>query len=340
MQAKRLEELREILSSDSFRAWLDELRQANEALKEAEARYESLLTDATLADFRAELSQKNAIETVYAAGDYEDEAARLLAEATEIENRSIAAVAAFEEQRFRASDAWIRLGAIEKTLEELKEAKASGSTDRARLDEEIQRVTRERRAAHDVYERESARKAQLWAEVEAMWQQSAQLSLTCAEKEMKATKVRRQAEKLFAASEEQKKAAEGLRAEAEALAGERARLEAQQEALRKNAQNAFGCLAGEDFLYWGAKENNKVAYAVALVADRETYNIELEEGGLYQVTIRRGVRFLEPVLKGANGSTDEDKRLEAYFLGTHAPETEKPADGGENTTPRERDPES
>ena len=315
MQAKRLEELRELLDSEDFTSWHRTLKEVREAHRKAEAHYEQLLTEVTLADFRAELSQKNAIETVYAAGDYEDEAARLLAQATEVENRSIAAVAAFEEQRFRASDAWIRLGAIEKRLEELKEARSRAGAETSRIDEEIQRVTREYRAAHDVYERESARKARLWEEVEGMWQESSRLSLTCAEKEMKARRVRRLAERLLAQAEAQKREATGQREKAEEVEKERTRLEAEAARLLERAAESFGCLAGEDFLYWGAAESNKIAYAFSLIDDAETYNLEVEAGRLYQVTLRKGVRFQEPVLKPHAAAADEDRRMEAYFLG-------------------------
>ena len=226
---------------------------------------------------------------------------------------------------------------LEDGREELKDARAKAGADASRLDDEIQRVTREYRAAHDVYERESARKARLWEEVEGMWQESSRLSLTCAEKEMKARRVRRTAERLLAQSEAQKGEAMAQREKAEAMEKERSRLEAEAERLLARAAESFGCLAGEDFLYWGAAESNEIAYAFSLIDEPETYNLEVVAGGLYQVTLRKGVRFLEPVLKPRAPSADEDRRMEAYFLGDRSAHTDA---ADETRAPSEPNPGS
>ena len=52
------------------------------------ARHVELLAQVNLMEFRAEFTQKNAIDSLYLAGEYEDTAAQLLAEASEIENKS------------------------------------------------------------------------------------------------------------------------------------------------------------------------------------------------------------------------------------------------------------
>src|SRR3954469_4815498 len=99
MKQKRLTEVRSLIASADFKQWWDQLNAVRDALREAEARYEELLGQCTLMEFRAELSQKNAIDTLYRAGEHEDTAANMLFEATELENKSFKGVGEFEEQR-------------------------------------------------------------------------------------------------------------------------------------------------------------------------------------------------------------------------------------------------
>ena len=69
MQAKSLAEVKELVSSAEFQAWADGLAQTVAAEGISAQRFEELLTQSTLLDFRAELAQKNAIDTLYKAGD-------------------------------------------------------------------------------------------------------------------------------------------------------------------------------------------------------------------------------------------------------------------------------
>src|SRR5262252_2781558 len=121
MKQKRLAELRTLLTSDDFSQWWKDLTDSRNALADAEASYDELLAQTTLMEFRAELTQKNAIDTLYRAGEHEDTAANMLFEATDLENKSLKGVGEFEEQRFRTSEAWYRLGASEKKLDEAKD---------------------------------------------------------------------------------------------------------------------------------------------------------------------------------------------------------------------------
>src|SRR6185436_14523554 len=166
---------------------------------DAAARYEELLAQTTLMEFRAELSQKNAIDTLYRAGEHEDTAANMLFEATDLENKSFKAVGEFEEQRFRASETWYRLGASEKKVDEAKDKKVS--------DAELRAAERAFTQVSEEYERENARKLRLWDEVERLWARSAEVNLLVAEERALGKKVRKQAEGLFALAEERKKRA-------------------------------------------------------------------------------------------------------------------------------------
>src|SRR5580658_2484697 len=125
MQAKSLAEVTELVSSAEFRGWAEDLAKVVAAEAAAAEHFDELLTQSTVMDFRAELAQKNAIDTLYKAGECEDLAARLFAEATDIENRSFEVVATFEEQRLKVSEIWYRMGSKEKSVVELRDRTAA-----------------------------------------------------------------------------------------------------------------------------------------------------------------------------------------------------------------------
>ena len=88
MKPKRLSEVRALITDPEFHQWWTELVSARESMKNTQERYNELLAQTTLMEFRAELTQKNAIDTLYRAGESEDQAAGMLHDATELENRS------------------------------------------------------------------------------------------------------------------------------------------------------------------------------------------------------------------------------------------------------------
>lgn len=306
MKPKRLSELRALLQSSEFVQWWQALQTARAAIADAEKRYEELLGQATLTEFRAELTQKNAIDTLYRAGEHEDRAATMLAEATDLENQSFRGVSEFEEQRFRASEAWYRLGAAEKSLDEAKEQK--------RHPAEVQVLERAQQVSAQDYERENARKARLWDEVERLWSRSAEVSLLVSEQRVQGKKVRGQAEGLFGAAEERKQKAKALRAETDALAKEVEATKARLSALFEQAKEQLGCASGSDFLFFRHKDDQRLAWAVGLVSDEASYNVEVQPLHLYQVDRARGVAFLEPARQGPLNLEEADRRFEQYFL--------------------------
>lgn len=306
MKQRRLADVRSLLGTPEFTEWWRQLTSARAALRDAGARYEELLAQTTLMDFRAELTQKNAIDTLYRAGEHEDTAANMLFEATDLENKSFKGVGEFEEQRFRSSEAWYRLGAAEKKRDEARDKKAP--------DAELKAAERAFTAAHEEYERENARKLRLWDEVERLWARSAEVSLLVAEERALGKKVRKEAEGLFALAEERKKRAKELKAETEACASQVEGAKAKVSALLSQAREKFGCATGTDFLYFRQKDDQRLAYCVALVEDREGYNVEVKPLGVYQVDRQRGVAFLEPARAAAPSLEEGDRRFEDYFL--------------------------
>jgi len=312
MKPKRLSEVRTLVAHPEFQQWWAELVQAREATTAAQERYDELLGQTTLMEFRAELTQKNAIDTLYQAGECEDSAASMLFEATELENRSFRVIAEFEEQRFKVSDLWYKLGASDKALEEAREKNSKQPGKRAET--EFRNAEKAQRAASAEYERETARKNRLWDEVERIWAKSAEVSLLVAEQRGRGRKVRKEAEGLFGIAEERKQKSKALRADAEKAAAAVTVAQAKTKELLDQARERFGCAAGSDFLYFRQKDNQKLAFCIPLVEDHDSYNVEVKPLSIYSVERQRGVSFLEPARADSPSTEEGDRRFEQYFL--------------------------
>lgn len=306
MKQKRLAEVRALIEGDSFSTWYTQLDSARQALAAAESSYEEALAQTTLMEFRAELAQKNAIDTLYAGGEHEDTAATMLAETTDLENKSFKGVSDFEEQRYRASEAWYRHGAAEKNLEEARELKRSP--------QEIAEFERLFKQAAEEYERENGRKARLWDEVERLWAHSAEVGLLVAEQRSLSARVRKRAEALFGVAEQRKQRAKELKDESEAQAAALDAARARVSALKEQARERFGCAVGQDFLYFRHRDDQRAAWAVALVQDSESFNIEVRPKAIYLVDRQKGVGFLEPARATPLNVAAADQRFEDYFL--------------------------
>ena len=321
MKAVTLGDLRELLQSAPFAAWWSEYGKAVEAVRDARARHEDLVGQCELMELRSELAQRAAVDTFSAAGDAEDQATTLGAEAQALENQALELVRSFEEQRFRTSDLWVRLGGAERTLEERREATGAGREPldgRARGQAEAALRTAERQ--HDLlaseYAAEDRKRGQLWDEVEATWGRSFERSLLSAERTVRSGRIRREAERLFKEAEERRARARQLRAEADGAGRELAEAAARRTALLAEAGGRFECAAGDAFLYWRHQDDKRAAYAVALADDAQGANLDVKALAVYTVGRPRGVAFLEPAREGLALTVDEgDRRFEEYLLG-------------------------
>src|SRR5512139_3169515 len=132
MKSMRLGELRELLQGPAFSAWWVDWSQAVAALAEARVRHEDLLAQAEMMSVRSELAQRAGVDVFSRAGEAEDGATRSAADAQGLENRALELVGEYEEQRFRTSDLWVRMGGAEKGLEERQEAVAKPAGKGAR----------------------------------------------------------------------------------------------------------------------------------------------------------------------------------------------------------------
>jgi hypothetical protein len=230
----------------------------------------------------------------------------MVAETTDLENKSFKGVSDFEEQRYRASEAWYRNGAAEKNLEEARELKRSP--------QEIAEFERLFKQAAEEYEREDGRKARLWDEVERLWAHSAEVGLLVSEQRSLSARVRKRAESLFGVAEQRKLRAKELKDESEAQAAALDAARARVSALKDQARERFGCAVGQDFLYFRHRDDQRAAWAVALVQDSESFNIEVRPRAIYLVDRQKGVGFLEPARATPLNVAEADQRFEEYFL--------------------------
>ncbi len=322
MKAVRLSELRDLLQTVAFASWWADVVRTEAEMREAGARSDDLLAQSRTMELRSELAGKGAEDAFARAGVIEADSARVAAEVQGLENQALELVSRYEEQRFRASDAWYRLGGAERVLEERREAAAAGGGPEAsggrRGDAEalLKQAEKQHRSVEEEYRRESQKKSGLWDEVEGAWSRSFELGLLAAERSTGARRVRGEAERLHREVEARAMRARQLATTAAAALRERDIAAARLDELLGSAPDRFGCVAGRRFLYWRQPGDSRAAWAVPLFHDAEGYNLEVRALAIYAVSRQRGVAFLEPAREGALASEEEgDRRVEGWFLG-------------------------
>ena len=280
MKPKWRDEVAEILEDGRFAAWFKDLQSARRQMKRARQRQEELRTQINLLNFRAELHQGNAIDTLEDANALIDAGIILDNETHELDNASLEAVSQFEMQREKCSDLWSKIGALE-VQADIAEEQGRG--------EEAKKLRSQREMRVPEYERENQDKHKLWREVEELWQLWIDRHMTRSEKKYRAKISRREAESLL---EEQAQTLDQVSTLEEQLAKVRSDGQKREEALAQVFEEAgkeFECMVNEDFLHWTARENNKMVYVVPLLVDDENYVIPIKTGVLYVADAREGV---------------------------------------------------
>ena len=330
MKAKWLKEVRSLLASQEFKDWWRDYTKTQIEIDRTKEHLDELLTQGNLLDFRAELSQKKAIDRLYLSSGYDDQAAKLLAEASEMENRSYEAVANFEEKRVYVSDLWFKVGALEHRIEEIKSgleehnAKLAVTKDRntvlniksdiKALESELKKLDKEYGKHSEEYEKEAQKKSRLWEEVETVWIRSLEYNLKVAENTIKAKKVKAESQRFFSESEEAKKRAAEVKSKIEDASRAVVDMDKKLDDLLAFARDRFECIAEEDFLYWLQRENNRMVFCIPLVTDMDNYNIEIKALGVYQIDRQQGVKFIEPAVAEPKAQVQEDRRIDDFFL--------------------------
>jgi hypothetical protein len=333
VKAIRLGELQELIQSQPFAAWWGDYQRAMGAAREARLHDEDLVAQAQLMELRAELAQRAAVDAFTAAGETEEAAARTGAEAQALENHALELVGAYEDQRFRTSGLWYRLGGAERAVEVAREAGAAGKRPEAAAS--LEHAERTLRQLQGEYEAEDARRTRLWAEVEGTWDRAFTRSLLAAETAGRGRTVRREAERLFKEAEERRTRARQLRADADAAGREREASERRRVELLARAGERFGCAPGETFLYWRHHDDQRSAFAVALGDEPEGHNLPVKALAIFTVGRQRGIAFLEPAREGLARARDEGlRRFEELLL---APHTDPPRDvDGRDRAPQKK----
>ena len=307
VRSKWLHQVREVISLESFREWFEKLETLRKSVALSKNHYEELLSQVNMAEFRSELAQKNAIDTLYRASEYEDDAARMEAESTDLENNAMENLGGFENQRVKTSDLWFKLEASEHDLEQAKKNKDQGKLSELSL---TVRRTREE------YEREASRKQRMWEEVEAMWANALEKSLLLREKRMKGRSVRKTAEKLFVEAEKQKAKALQTKEDVQNAAKKQDTVERELSDHVTQAINLFSAVVLEDFMYWQQRENDEAVWVVPLISDSGNYNMDFHACTLLQCDRNKGVEFLEPLVEQVvkdEHDLQSDRRLDDFF---------------------------
>jgi hypothetical protein len=323
MRALGLRELRELLQSAPFTAWWVEYGAAQEAERSAAATHGPASARARVADLEAEAAQRQAIDEFTRAGEADEEGARIAGEAQAHEVRALEQVGRFEEQRFRTSDLWVRMGGAERNVEVRRDelprsaaAPAEAEKVQAQAQAALQLAERQLRALQVEYAEEDRKRARLWDEVEAAWERSFERSLLASEHGNRSRRIIRESEQLFHDAEEKRVRARQLRDEAEQAARALADASRRRASLLEAARERFGCAAGESFLYWRHPEDQHSAWAVALREDVTGSNLPVRPLEVYTVRRARGAAFLEPAREELPISVEQgDRRFEDYFLG-------------------------
>jgi hypothetical protein len=294
MKSVRLEDLRALLESAAFGAWWTEWQRATSALEDARHRRDDLTLQAELMGVRSDLAQRAAADAFARSGEADDAGTRWAAGAQEEENRALALVARYEEQRTRTSELWARLGAAEKAVEDRREA-VGGDPTRMRevLESALREAERERDGLAAGYEAADRERRRLWEEAEGAWAAAFERSLLAAEHRIAAKRVRREAERLIAEGEERRARARRLSADAEEAGRVAGEVEARLDALRASARDRFGCAPGPSFLYWRHAGDERSAFAVALSDDPGGGGAPVKALQVHVVGRQGGVSHLE-----------------------------------------------
>ena len=323
MRAVPLRELRALIESAPFAAWWGDFWRALAAEREVQARHLAIAAEHRRAELEADLAQRQAVDTFSEAGHADEVAARVGAESQAHEVEALEKVGRFEEQRFRTSDLWYRVGGMERTLEVRREQltaanrlQQDGEKARTASEAAVRVAERQLKVLQDEYAQEDRKRSRAWDEVESAWEKSFERSLVAAEHSTRARRIIREADQLFREAEEKRARARRFHEQAEEGARLADEAVGSRGALVEDARGRFGCVCGDAFLYWRHPDDPQVAWALALCDDLTGWNLPVRAREVYMVGRVRGAAFLEAAREGLPLSVERgDRRIENYFLG-------------------------
>ncbi|MCX7958250.1 MAG: hypothetical protein N3B13_04320 [Deltaproteobacteria bacterium] len=331
MKAKYLKEIKNLLESSVFKEWWARYNEKQKEILNITSEIDNKMAEENNHRFNANLFQKRALDRIEESSQMDALAAKWIAEASDMDNKSYEAVARFESKRVEVSELWFKVGALDHELETIKteintlRERLSAASDRQEVinlrttlknkEQALESLNKEFARVSEIYEREAAKKKKLWEEVEMIWGISIEYNLKVAEAQAKSKKYKRDAERLLRESNYFSRMAAEKQVEQEQLIAEREKDKKYIEELLRLAREKFECIAEDEFLYWQQKENAQLIYCVPLITDLDNYNIEIRALCIYQVDRSKGVSFIEPLAGDRKRiSEEEDSRIDDFFL--------------------------
>lgn len=331
MKSKYLKEIKNLLESAAFKEWWTKYNEKQREILNITAEIDKILAEENNHIFNANLVQKKALDRIEESSQMDALAAKWLAEASDMDNKSYEAVAKFESKRVEVSELWFKVGALDHELETIKSEintlreRIQNASDRQEVinlrttlknkEQMLESLNKEFAKISEQYEREAARKKKLWEDVEMIWNISIEYNLKVAEAQAKSKKFKREAEIFLQESNYFNRKAQEKHTEAEQLNSEREKDIKYIEELLRLARERFECIAEDEFLYWQQKENSQLVYCVPLITDLDNYNIEIRSLNIYQVDRTKGVTFIEPLVDSNKRiSEEQDTRIDDFFL--------------------------
>ena len=306
MQTKLIADVRAILDSGPFVAWHERYKVAASDWMAARRQDEDPLTDAILR-----------------AGGYEELAAIAEISFNALDS-SFEELSHFESQRAHTSEIWTAWNGAESRLADFRHLasetsrsldalkKADGNANAAQIAKIADRLEALQlaieRASGDVASRsrelatETARSKELWATVEKTWTAVFRHAMEVVEYKYLARRWRECAGHAPSLPLTPGPSETDARAAFELLVAQ--------------AEQRFGAVLVEEFLYWLRTDNPRLGLCVPLVTDRDHLNLQVSALQIYEMHRDKGIEFLEPLPDCTVDPNAPDPRLEAFFART------------------------
>ena len=326
MKSYRVSSLRELVSSSNFLTWHGKHSEMSEALRQLEDKREALEFDLNIAKYRADSFQNYADETLFKAGDFEDQSARSEAQYAEIENDSFQLLSDFEDKSRDEEQARIELHGIEKVLEDRRQdaserratleaqsgrESAQNDSKLKELGDEIATLGKQADTARGKFDEQSKLREALWSKVEATWSNAFRANMARSEFSYQGRRIHSKAERYFSKADEVRKEVAELSDEISKTDERLSSAKADRARHLDEAKKTFDCTVVDEFLFWPNTDDVHAALCVPLIDEQSHFNIQIKALKVYQIERDKGLDFIEPVPD--EELSDEDPRLKSFF---------------------------
>ena len=318
MKSYRVHSLQELVKSSEFLSWHGKHSEMSAGLLELENKREQLEFDLNNARYRADSFQNFADDTLFKAGDLEDQSARSEARYAEIENDSFQLLSDFEDKSREEEQARIVLHGIEKVLEDYKERRDDRSGQAGQNDsklkelvDEIASLEKQAGVARAKFDEETKLREALWEKVETTWSNAFRANMARSEFAYQGRRIHSKAESYFAKADEVRKEVAELSDEIAKTDERLASAKADRARHLDDAKKNFDCTVVDEFLFWPNTDDVHAALCVPLIDEQSHFNIQIKALKVYQIERDKGLDFIEPVPD--EKLNDDDPRLNSFF---------------------------